>query len=193
MKTLLHGRDSEHLNQVTTGTPYAAFRDAYWGMLAGVIFDTHGYFDERVAPCFEGVDLIFHAGDIGGAEVLSRLGLIAPVLAVLGNNDLYSGLPLAPRMLLELEGHRIQLVHEVAHADPDAATDVLICGHSHKALIEWRGTTLHLNPGAAGRRGFHKLQSVALLRLEEGRPPEAELLTLGPRLASAATRQRSSR
>ena len=162
-------------------------------MLAGVISDTHGYFDERVAPCFEGVDVILHAGDVGSADVLGSLGLIGPVFAVLGNNDLGSGLPLSPRLLLEFEGHRIQLVHQLAHADLDAASDVLICGHSHKPLIVWHGPTLHLNPGAAGRRGFQTLQSVALLKLEAGRPPEAELITLGPRLPSGARRPRSSR
>jgi len=56
-------------------------------MLAGVISDTHGYFDDRVLPYFEGVDLILHAGDVGSSEVLTRLAEIAPVFAVEGNND----------------------------------------------------------------------------------------------------------
>src|SRR5215213_2768441 len=101
-------------------------------MLAGVISDTHGYFDERVTRHFEGVDVILHAGDIGSSEVLERLGRIAPVFAVLGNNDLGSDLALSMRLLFELEGHRIQLVHERAHVDPNAASDVLVFGHSHK-------------------------------------------------------------
>jgi putative phosphoesterase len=160
-------------------------------MLAGVISDTHGYFDERVLPHFAWVDLILHAGDIGSMEVLERLGEIAPVFAVEGNNDEGLGLGVELRLSLNLEGHRVQVVHQLPHAEP--GSDVVVHGHSHKLLNEWSGETLYVNPGAAGRRGFHALQSIALLRLELGMPPEAELIVLGPRLASGARPRRSSR
>jgi putative phosphoesterase len=160
-------------------------------MLAGVISDTHGYLDERVLPCFEGVDLILHAGDVGSPEVLERLAEIAPVFAVEGNNDAGLGLGIEERLSLDLEGHRVQVVHQVPHAEP--GSEVIVHGHSHKLLNEWRDGTLHLNPGAAGRRGFHAVQTVALLCLEAGKRPEAELIVLGPRLASGARPRRSSR
>jgi putative phosphoesterase len=154
-------------------------------VLAGVIADTHGYLDERVAAHFDRVDVILHAGDIGSAAVLDALGRFAPVLAVLGNNDSGSDLPLSSRLLMEIEGHRVQLVHEPAHIVASTACDVVVFGHTHKVLNERRESTLYLNPGAAGRRGFHAVQSVALLRLNPGVPAEAELITLGPRLSSA--------
>lgn len=160
-------------------------------MIAGVISDTHGYLDERVLPHFEGVDLILHAGDVGAFEVLTRLGEIAPVFAVEGNNDAGLDLGIDERLVINLQGHRVQLVHQLPHAEPGC--DVLVHGHSHKLLNEWRGETLFLNPGAAGRRGFHAVQSIALLRLEAGIPPKAELIVLGPRLPSAARPRRSSR
>ena len=160
-------------------------------MLVGVISDTHGYFDDRVLPHFAAVDLILHAGDIGSMEVLERLAQIAPVFAVEGNNDEGLGLGVEFRLSLNLEGHRVQLVHQLPHTEP--GSEVIVHGHSHKLLNEWRGESLHLNPGAAGRRGFHAVQSIALLRLEAGRLPEAELIVLGPRLPTGARPRRSSR
>jgi putative phosphoesterase len=159
-------------------------------MIAGVISDTHGYFDERVLPFFHGIDVILHAGDIGSMAVLERLGEIAPVFAVEGNNDVGLDLGVEERLVIGLEGHRVQLVHQLP--DAEQGSEVIVHGHSHKLLNEWRGETLYLNPGAAGRRGFHAVQSIALLRLEEGKRPEAELIVLGPRLASAARPPRSS-
>jgi putative phosphoesterase len=160
-------------------------------VLAGVISDTHGYLDERVLPHFDGVDLILHAGDVGGFDVLTELGNVAPVFAVEGNNDAGLDLGIEERLMLNLDGHQVQIVHQLPHAE--AGCEVVVHGHSHKLLNEWRGETLYLNPGAAGRRGFHAVQSIALLRLEEGKKPEAELIVLGPRLPSAARPRRSSR
>jgi putative phosphoesterase len=160
-------------------------------VLLGVISDTHGYVDERVLPALAGVDLILHGGDVGSAEVLQELKSIAPLYAVEGNNDVALGLDLPPRLLLEIEGHRIEVVHQLPHYKADC--EVVVHGHSHKTRNEWRDGTLLLNPGAAGRVGFHALQSIALLRLEQGRRPEAEIVVLGPRLPSAARRPRSSR
>jgi putative phosphoesterase len=160
-------------------------------MLAGIISDTHGYLDERVLPHFQDVDLILHAGDVGSFDVLEQLGTIAPVFAVEGNNDVGLDLGIEARLVLNLEGHRLQLVHQLPDAEP--GSDVIVHGHSHKLLNEWRGETLYLNPGAAGRRGFHAVQSIALLRLEAGQRPEAELIVLGARLPSAARPRRSSR
>jgi putative phosphoesterase len=159
-------------------------------MIAGVISDTHGYLDERVLPFFDGIDVILHAGDIGSMAVLEQLGTIAPVFAVEGNNDVGLDLGVEERLIISLEGHRVQLVHQLPDAEP--GSEVIVHGHSHKLLNEWRGETLYLNPGAAGRRGFHAVQSIALLRLEEHKRPEAELIVLGPRLASAARPRRSS-
>jgi putative phosphoesterase len=160
-------------------------------VLIGVVSDTHGYLDDRARSRLRGVDLILHAGDVGGSEVLTGLAAIAPLYAVEGNNDVALGLGLPPRLLLELERHRIQVVHQLPHAAGES--EVLIHGHSHRTRNEWVNGSLLLNPGAAGRQGFHAVQSIALLRLEAGSTPEAEIVELGPRLPSAARRPRSSR
>ena len=154
-------------------------------MLIGLIADTHGYLDPRVPPALKGVELILHAGDIGSEAVLATLARIAPVTAVAGNNDAklaQLGLPL--RVDMELEGVRLHLVHRLIDAAPAQGTRIVVYGHSHKALVAEREGVLWVNPGAAGRVGFHQEVTLALLRVEDGRL-EAELVSLGPRVAAA--------
>ena len=149
-------------------------------MKLGIVSDTHGYVDPRLLPLLQGVDLILHAGDVGGHAVLEALQTVAPVQAVYGNNDVkLGGLGLPLTLDLELSGRRIRLVHELKDAGRLDHIDVLVFGHSHKQLSETRDRVLYIHPGAAGRLGFHRLQTAALLDLED---LSVELLTLGPRL-----------
>jgi hypothetical protein len=150
-------------------------------MTVGVVADTHGHLDERLLAAFRGVDAVLHAGDVGSEAVLAGLGALAPLHAVCGNNDERLGcLGLPFRVDLELGGVRIHLVHRLIDATPPAETEVVVFGHSHQQLAEERQGRLYLNPGAAGRQGFHRLQTAALLRIEGGRAT-AELVALGPR------------
>ena len=151
-------------------------------MLIGVASDTHGYVDPRLVEAFVGVDAILHAGDVGSAAVLEALAAIAPVHAVCGNNDE----PLAclglPHVLdLAFEGVAVRVVHELPHAGDLAGGRVLVYGHSHRQVNEERGGVLHLNPGAAGRAGFHAVQTAALLTIDSG-GVRAEPVLLGPRV-----------
>jgi putative phosphoesterase len=151
-------------------------------MLIGVISDTHGYVDPRLEAAFRAVDAIIHAGDVGGEHVLAALREMAPVHAVYGNNDeKLGGLGLPFRSDFELGGVRFHLVHQLPHAQPPPGTHVVILGHSHKALIDDRGGVLHVNPGAAGRAGFHRLQTVALLKVARAHVTDARIVELGPR------------
>ncbi len=151
-------------------------------MLVGVISDTHGYLDPRLAVAFAGVDAIAHAGDVGAAHVLDALRATAPVRAVCGNNDEKLGcLGLPLRDDFALDGVRFHLVHQLPHARPPDGTRVVVFGHSHRTLVEERAGVLYVNPGAAGRAGFHRLQTVALLRLDGGRIADARIVELGPR------------
>jgi len=154
-------------------------------MLIGLIADTHGYLDPRLPPALKGVDLILHAGDIGAEGVLIALASIAPVTAVAGNNAAnlaQLGLPL--RVDMDLGGVRIHLVHRLIDAAPGPDTRVVVYGHSHKALVAEREGVLWVNPGAAGRVGFHHEVTLALLRVGDDRC-EADLVLLGPRVAAA--------
>ena len=162
-------------------------------MRIGVVSDTHGYFDPRLEPALAGVDVILHAGDVGSEAVLTALRAIAPVYAVQGNNDVpLGGLGLPEHIDIDLAGVRFHIVHEIAQARPRPHTDVVVFGHSHEALIEQRDGVLYLNPGAAGRRGFHRLQTAALVSVETGRA-RAELLELGPREPRAVPASRPAK
>ena len=163
-------------------------------MLVGVIADTHGYVDPRIDAAFRGVDAIVLAGDVGGAHVLDALRAIAPLHAVYGNNDeKLGGLGLPFIDDVTLDGVRVHIVHQLPHARPPDGTDVVVYGHSHRTLIEQRGEMLYVNPGAAGRAGFHRLQTVALLRLARGSVLGAEIVELGSRQALATSRQAKRR
>jgi putative phosphoesterase len=142
-------------------------------LVIGVIADTHGLLRPEVATVFAGVDLIVHAGDVGGRSVLESLSAIAPVEAVSGNvDDRFD--PMLPR---ERTVHAGSLVLHVSHGDelgrptPEALlarypADLLIYGHTHKAL-EYRAPDgrIVLNPGAAGPRRFNLQASVAIVTI----------------------------
>ncbi len=116
--------------------------------------------------------------------MLDALRSMAPLHAVYGNNDeKLGGLGLRLREDFELGGVRFHLVHQLPHARPAANADVVVFGHSHHTLIEQREWVLYLNPGASGRVGFHKLQTVALMRIDGGVVANTLIVELGAREA----------
>lgn len=143
--------------------------------LIGLISDTHGLLRPDVHEALAGVELILHAGDVGGEDVLHELRTIAPTLAVRGNTD-------APASYLETEIVRniggvsihVSHGHEVGQVTPERLLarypeDVLVHGHTHKPfLLKWEGRIV-VNPGAAGQRRFDLQPSVARLRISDGR------------------------
>lgn len=139
-------------------------------MLIGLISDTHGLLRPEALTALQGVDLILHAGDVGGPTIVHRLEQIAPVHAVSGNVDDVRAL--RKSLDLTLEGVRVHVSHghELGSPTPTGLierydADVIVYGHTHKALIQRIGATLVINPGAAGPRRFDLKPSVALLRL----------------------------
>ncbi|HEY8491923.1 MAG TPA: metallophosphoesterase family protein [Dehalococcoidia bacterium] len=151
-------------------------------MRIGVISDTHGYLDPAVLRLFAGVDRILHAGDIGDVAVIRALEAVAPVAAVRGNVDegRPAGQAFPPHRDLTLGGRRVHLVHRLQDARPALEAEILVYGHTHTPESHEEDGRLYLNPGAAGRRGFHRERTVALLELTDGRP-EVRIIPLGPR------------
>lgn len=155
-------------------------------MRIGLISDTHGLLRPEVFDRFEGVDRILHAGDIGTTDILVELEAIAPVTAVYGNTDGFEIRARAPeRAELEIEGRRVVVVHghllgsptpeRLRATEPEA--DIIVYGHTHKARIDRGGSTLVVNPGAAGPARFRLIPSIAILTLE-GDAAEVEILPL---------------
>lgn len=141
----------------------------------GLISDTHGLVRPEIFSALAGVELILHAGDVGGAGVLAEIRALAPVHAVYGNADA-PGENLPATLELELEGLSVHVSHghEIGSPAPQRllaryGADVIVFGHTHKPLVEWGGTRLVVNPGAAGPRRFNLKPSVARLTIENGR------------------------
>lgn len=140
-------------------------------MKIGVISDTHGLLRPEAVAALQGCEQIIHAGDIGSPEILEQLAQIAPLHVVRGNNDLDAewARQLADRLAIDLHGWQTLVVHDIADVPAllGMHTRLVITGHSHKPLIEWRGATLYVNPGSAGRRRFKLPVTLALLEVRE--------------------------
>jgi len=152
--------------------------------LIGLISDTHGQFRNEVRDALRGVSLILHAGDVGGSQILRELRDIAPVQAVYGNVDDRHDPALANRVELTVHGVSIHLSHghELGSPTPEGMleaypADIVVFGHTHRAVIERANGRLAVNPGAAGPRRFNLKPSVARLTIAES-GPEAEIVWL---------------
>jgi hypothetical protein len=147
----------------------------------GVISDTHGLVRPEALRALAGAELIVHAGDVGGPEVLEALRMVAPVVAIRGNNDRGAWADaLTGTEVVEHGGRSLYLLHDLGELDLDpraAGFDAVIAGHSHRPRIEWRDGVLYLNPGSAGPRRFRLPVCVARLDVGAG-GLEAEILTL---------------
>lgn len=140
-------------------------------MRIGLISDTHGLMRPQALAALEGSELILHGGDIGDPAILERLGRIAPVAAVRGNNDTASWAEALPyTQYVRAADVRIYLLHdlrELTVRPPAHPVDVIVAGHSHRPVIERHGDGMLLvNPGSAGRRRFRLPVSVGMLEVE---------------------------
>jgi putative phosphoesterase len=153
-------------------------------VIIGLISDTHGLVRPQVHQALVGVELILHAGDVGGDEVLDELSLIAPVLAVHGNTDSSDDPRLREAIDRTFDGVSVHVSHghEVGSPTPARllaryAAQVIVYGHTHRQQIAQADGRLVVNPGAAGARRFKLEPSVARLTILEGRA-EVELVAL---------------
>lgn len=161
-------------------------------MRLGILSDTHGYFHPGLPDFLSDVDAILHAGDVGTVEVLDALARLAPVHAVYGNVD---GQPIRRRVpdvqTLTFDGVRFLMTHIGGHPERWSRgvralidrhrPDVFVCGHSHILRIERvspLGGMLYLNPGAAGRQGFHQAKTLVLLETHDGKATKADVVHL---------------
>ena len=150
----------------------------------GLISDTHGLVRPGVHEALAGVELILHAGDVGGDSVLLELETIAPVRAVCGNTDPPGSPRLAAELVHTAGGVRIHVSHGHELGSPTPAAllaayphDVLVYGHTHRQLVTRADGRLVVNPGAAGQRRFALEPCVARLTIRGARA-EVELVPL---------------
>lgn len=157
----------------------------------GLLSDTHGTWDDRFALHFAGCDEIWHAGDIGTTEVADRLQRVAPLRAVCGNadgGDLRLRFPV--RLRFRCEQADVLLTHIGGYPgryDPRIAASLFarppqlfVCGHSHILKVQYDRTLsmLHVNPGAAGRQGWHRVRTLVRLTVDGARFRDLEVIEL---------------
>ena len=163
----------------------------------GLVSDTHGWLDPAFETLFADVDHIVHAGDIGNVDVLHALERIAPVTAVRGNIDggelrflpLEATLPVGERSIgvLHIAGSPRKPKRQAVEMIVREQLDVLIVGHSHIPVVARIAEALWINPGAAGRHGFHAQRTAALLHIDrETQEISMDRIVLGSRSRGAS-------
>ena len=157
----------------------------------GLLSDTHNYWDERYLKYFDPCDEIWHAGDIGSLELIQRLQAFRPVRAVYGNidgQDLRKLFPCINRFCID--GADVLIKHIGGYPgkyDPSIQGTLLvhppklfISGHSHILKVKYDKTLgmLHINPGAAGKYGFHKVRTLVRFCIDKGNFSDLEVIEL---------------
>ncbi len=161
----------------------------------GLLSDTHGFLDERLFEDFKDCDEIWHAGDVGNVEIIDRLKAFKPVRGVYGNIDgreVRTELPEHQRF--KIEDVSVLMTH-IGGAPPrynpqvragllaDMPT-IFVCGHSHILRVlrdEKLKNLLYINPGAAGKEGFHKVRTALRFAIDGHKIVEMAVIDMGKR------------
>jgi uncharacterized protein len=159
-----------------------------------LLSDTHSYMDDRILEHCSGCDDIWHGGDIGAAAVSDALEKLKPLRAVYGNIDgqeIRVRYPKVNRFMCEevdvmithIAGRPENYVAEVKNVMLANPPKILVCGHSHILLVKFekKYNVLHLNPGAAGISGFHKMRTMLRFTIDGKDIREMEVIELGQR------------
>ncbi len=159
----------------------------------GLMSDTHSYLDPKVFEYFKDCDEIWHAGDIGNVEVANQLEAFKPFKAVYGNID--ENTPVEHRYPLDLrfncEGMDVWITHiggyptkynpRVRKLITQNPPDLFITGHSHilKIMRDAELGTIHINPGACGVEGWHKVKTLVRFTIKDAQLHDVEVIEMG--------------
>ncbi|GAB3195973.1 putative phosphoesterase [Pontibacter aydingkolensis] len=164
-------------------------------MKIGLLSDTHSYLDDQIIRLLSDRDEIWHAGDFGSIAVSDRLSDIAPLRGVYGNIDdatirqvhskvnrfTVDGLDV---MMTHIGGYPGKYHPDVRQSVKDNPPQLYITGHSHilKVMTDKSlNNLLHINPGAAGMHGFHKIRTMVRFDVEAGQVKNLQVIELGKR------------
>jgi hypothetical protein len=160
----------------------------------GLISDTHHFLDDNVFRHFDTCDEIWHAGDFGTAALAERLSSFKPLRGVYGNIDGQDIRSLYPEKLRwtseEVEVYMTHIGGYPPRYNPQVKKELtakppglFICGHSHilKIMYDDKLQCLHMNPGAAGNQGWHKVRTLIRFTIDGKNMRDCEVIELGPR------------
>jgi putative phosphoesterase len=168
----------------------------------GIFSDTHGWLDLQLEKDFADCRQVWHAGDLGNTDVIEPFRKKEKLRVVYGNIDGADARSLFSEWtFFEVQGFPVLMVH-IAGKHPrytplvkeliqKLKPKMLVCGHSHICRVVMEGGILYVNPGAAGRHGFHQLRTALKIGFREGKPVEVRVLELGPRSERATGGQTS--
>jgi putative phosphoesterase len=164
----------------------------------GLISDTHNYLDDTVFKHFEQCDEIWHAGDFGTAQIADALKAFKPLKGVYGNIDGYDIRSEYPEKLRwKCEDVEVLMTHiggYPGHYAPAIRPEIVanppqlfIAGHSHilKVIYDDKLKCLHMNPGAAGKSGWHKVRTLIRFVIDGRNMKNCEVIELGSRTATS--------
>lgn len=164
-----------------------------------LLSDTHGYLDPKISKYCSGCDEIWHAGDVGTISVCEELQKLLPVRAVYGNIDGQDVRKVYPKDLrFFCEGVDVFITHiggypgrynaDVLQVMKTKPPKLFICGHSHilKVMFDQTYACLHMNPGACGVHGFHKVKTMLRFTIDGKDIRDLEVIELGPRVEGKA-------
>lgn len=160
----------------------------------GLISDTHSYLDKAVFKHFENCDEIWHAGDFGTLELADQLAAFKPLKGVFGNIDGKDIRTVYPENLrFNCEGVDVWMTHiggypgrYSQHIKAEIYSNppkLFITGHSHilKVMHDKKINCLHLNPGAAGKQGWHKVRTLMRFNIEGDKIQDLQVIELAGR------------
>jgi putative phosphoesterase len=161
----------------------------------GLLSDTHGFLDERIFDYFKDCDEIWHAGDIGNIKVANLLSAFKTFRAVYGNTDDHKvriSFPESDRFICEetdilikhIGGYPGKYDRSVIQLMKDHPPGLFISGHSHilKVIYDKKHRLLHINPGAAGKTGLHKIQTIVRFTIKAKQIKDLEVIELSKEL-----------
>ena len=160
----------------------------------GLISDTHNYLDEAVFKHFEACDEIWHGGDFGNAAIAYALKAFKPLRAVYGNIDGYDISGEFPEELIfmcedvkvfikHIGGYPGRYAPGVKNTIIKEKPQLFISGHSHilKVMFDDQFDCLHMNPGAAGKEGWHRVRTLIRFAIDGSDMKDCEVIELGKR------------
>jgi putative phosphoesterase len=160
----------------------------------GLLSDTHSYLDEAIFEHFKNCDEIWHAGDFGTGEIAEKLQAVKPLRGVYGNIDGNDIHPVFPEQLIFMcEDVKVMMRHIGGYPpryNPETKKEIIlhqpqifISGHSHilKIMYDEKLKCLHMNPGAAGKHGWHKTRTLIRFAIDGKDIKDCEVIELGGR------------
>jgi len=160
-------------------------------MKIGLLSDTHSHIDEKVINFFKDCDEIWHAGDIGDYTIIETLKSKAKIRAVYGNIDNSEIRMSCPQyQIFTIENYKVLMTHIGGYPKRYAPKikslllkeqpDLFISGHSHilKVIMDKELNILHINPGAYGKNGFHKVRTAIRFCINNDKISDLEILEI---------------